>query len=492
MPKLTIRRGPDETEYTFTGTPLLARALAEAGFSLAQPCGGRGTCGNCAVLSLSGAVSPPNAAEIRAGKRLSCQARLTGNCVVELPPPQRWTDIETGMAEPAPGVPMAGRIGAAVDLGTTTIVARVYDLATGRALGQAAALNPQTAVAADVMGRISAALSGGLERLCALARDAVTGAVTEACAAAGVSGADALTVAGNTAMLYLFTGRSPRSLSTAPFAADCRFGFEEPAGGASAYLPPCAGAFLGADLTCAALAAGLCDAQETTLLMDIGTNGELMLWHGGRLYAASAAAGSAFEGGEISQGLGGVAGAIDKVWVENGRLGSRVIGSGEARGLCGSGLIDAVAALLRLGRINHTGAMDAPDALIADGVRLTAADVRALQLAKAAVAAGVETLLAAAGIPAARVARLILAGGFGSRLSVPNAAAIGLIPSALAGKARAVGNAALAGAAALLLDTRLREKAERIAKKVELVPLGGDAGFEKRFLAAMDFPWAAG
>ena len=194
----------------------------------------------------------------------------------------------------------------------------------------------------------------------ALAREGVTGAIADACAQAGVPGVDAAVVAGNTAMLTLLSGRDPRALATAPFITDCLFGLEQPLGGIPAYLPPCAAAFMGADLTCAALATGLCEQPETTLLMDIGTNGELMLWHAGRLYAASAAAGPAFEGGEISQGLGGVVGAIDRVWAENGTLGVRVIGGKRATGVCGSGLMDAVAALLTLGRIDPSGASDAP------------------------------------------------------------------------------------------------------------------------------------
>ncbi|MDD3212443.1 MAG: ASKHA domain-containing protein [Eubacteriales bacterium] len=486
MPKLRIRRDGAQAEIAFAGTPLLAETLAAEGFPPKLPCGGRGTCGKCAVRALTGDVSAPNAAETRAGARLACQARLLGDCEVTLPPEQVWTAIETNATEAALGSPMPGRWGAAVDLGTTTLVARVYDLQTGETLGEAATLNPQTAVAADVMGRISVALDGKLESLRDMAQTAVLGVVTEACAAANVPGADALTVAGNTTMLYLLTGRNPKTLAVSPFMPDCLFGMVEPIGGIPAYLPPCSGAFMGADLTCAALSAGF--DGETVLLMDIGTNGELMLWHGGRLFAASASAGPVFEGGEISRGLGGVVGAIDKVWVENGGLGSRVIGGGKAEGICGSGIIDAVAALLRLGRIDKTGMADAPRLPIRDGVAITAADVRAVQLAKAAIAAGVQTLLSAAGITPRDVKQLILAGGFGSHLSVPSAAAIGLIPAALAGKAKAVGNASLAGAAALLLDTRLRERAARIAGQVELVPLGGSAAFEERFLAAMDFP----
>lgn len=490
MPKLTIRRGDTVAEYTFQGTPTLSQVLAGAGFTMEQPCGGRGTCGKCAVLSLTGEVSAPNEPEVRVDARLSCQARLLGDCTAELPVARAWTVIETDAAGVAVlGKPMAGRYGAAVDLGTTTMVARVFDLRTGMLLGERAVVNPQTAVAADVMGRISAALSGRLTDLQTMVQSTIQTAVAGACADAGVAGVDALTVAGNTTMLYLFTGRSPESLAYAPFQADFLFGSLDALSGVPLYLPPCAGAFMGADLTCAALATGLCEGMETVLLADIGTNGELMLWHKGELYAASTAAGPAFEGGEISQGCGGVTGAIDKVWVENGKLGVHAIGGGVASGICGSGLLDAVAALLTLGRVDATGASDAASFPLAGSVRLTAGDVRAVQLAKAAIAAGMETLLAAAGAKPADVKRLLLAGGFGSHLSVASAVAIGLIPAALAGKAQAVGNASLAGASALLLDTRLRDKADWIAKAAKVVQLGGDAGFEARFMAAMDFPW---
>ena len=517
MPTLTILCGGERVQAAFQGTPLLSQALAAAGFGLAQPCGGRGTCGKCAVVALRGAVTPPSAAEARAGVRLSCQARLLGDAQVELPARPSWAAIETAThfsaaststnssatanttattataattAAPARGAPMAGRYGAAVDLGTTTVAAKVFDLQTGEPLGEHALVNPQTTVAADVMGRISAALSGEGERLRAQARDAVLQAVAGACANAGVPGADALCVAGNTVMLYLLTGRDPQALAVAPFAADERFGWAYDLAGVPAYLPPCAGAFMGADLTCAALATDLCGQAETALLCDIGTNGELMLWHRGALYAASAPAGPAFEGGEISQGCGGVLGAIDKVWPEGGGLGARVIGGGKAIGVCGSGLIDAVAALLTAGRIDATGAADAKAFPLRDGVSLTAGDVRAVQLAKAAIRAAMETLMDAAGAQVSAVKRVLLAGGFGSHIQVGSAAAIGLLPAPLAFKAVAVGNAALTGAAMLLLDTGMRERAEWIAQHAQVVGLGGDAGFERRFFGAMDFPTA--
>lgn len=490
MPKLTVHRGPESAILHFTGTPTLAQALAQGPFALPQPCGGRGVCGKCAVQALTGAVSPPVAAERRLGARLACQALLLGDCAVTLPPAQAWADAETDAAAPSLGTPMPGRYGAAVDLGTTTVAARVFNLQTGAPLAAHTLLNPQTAVAADVMGRITAALHGGLASLQRQAQEAVTAAIAGACAQAGIGAVQAVTLAGNTTMLYLLTGRTPLSLATAPFAADALFGKETALAGVPAYLPPCASAFIGADIICAALAAALEEAPDTVLLMDIGTNGELLLRHEGLLYAASTAAGPAFEGGEISQGCGGIQGAIDRVWLEGGALGAHVIGGGKAFGICGSGLLDAVAALLEAGRIDATGQTDVPVIPLRDGVALTAADVRAVQLAKAAIAAGVESLLAAAGISPAQVRRVLLAGGFGSRLRVQSAAAIGLIPAPLGPKARPIGNAALAGAAMLLLDTRLRTRVEALASAVRIVPLGGDAQFERRFLSAMRFPCA--
>ncbi|NLI21623.1 MAG: 2Fe-2S iron-sulfur cluster binding domain-containing protein [Clostridiales bacterium] len=215
MPRLTIRRENARSEHGFTGTPTLAQALSDAGFPSATPCGGRGVCGKCAVLSLLGAVSEPSPAETRHGARLMCQARLLGDCEVTLPAARAWTDIQSAEDTAVLVAPMPGRYGAAVDLGTTTVVARVYDLQTGLALGERALVNPQTAVAADVMGRISAALGGGLARLTAMAREAVAAAVAGACADAGVPGVDAMTVAGNTTMLYLLTGRRPDALARA-------------------------------------------------------------------------------------------------------------------------------------------------------------------------------------------------------------------------------------------------------------------------------------
>lgn len=492
MPVLTVRQGETSRRIFFEGTPVLGEMLAAHGLGLQQPCAGRGVCGKCAVEA-SGALETPLRAVLENGLRLACQTRLLGDCEVILPPSEGRAAIETesipvrhrGM----PLDPMPGRCGAAVDIGTTTLALRLFDLHTGRLLACEAALNPQTQTAADVIGRIGAALAGKGTCL----QEAVCGRIEEmlstACARAGISRGevDALVLAGNTTMLYLLTGRSPEPLSHAPFQADALFGCTLPLMGGRAYLPPCMDAFVGADITCAVLACGMCDREETALLMDVGTNGEVALWHEGRLYVASTAAGPAFEGVGIACGCGSVSGAVDRVRVQNGRLEAHTIDGAPPVGLCGSGLIDTVAALLALGRIDHSGAMEEERVTVAGEVFLGAGDVRNVQLAKGAICAGVCTLLRHAGVAPDRVETLYIAGGFGSHLNIASATAVGLIPPDLSARVQVLGNAALAGAEMLLLDQGQARRAEAIARDAQAVLLGGNPVFCEMFMECMLF-----
>ena len=381
MHKLTVTRGGARWEIAFEGVRRLADLLEEAGIAVSSPCGGRGACGKCRA-ALSGAVSEPNDAEQRAGSRLVCQAVITGDACADLPAEAAMEQIETGGAG-GPCTPDPGRsgLGAAVDIGTTTVALRLCDLADGRSLAEAACLNPQTAVAADVIGRIEAALAGEGERLQSLVTGAVRDLLARACAEAGRGAAEVqeLVVTGNTTMLYLLTGRSPEPLSHAPFAADCLFDTDESVLGLRAYLPPCMAAFVGADITCAVLASGMTRRAETALLCDIGTNGEIALWKDGVLRATSTAAGPAFEGAGISCGCGSVRGAIDRVWVEDDELCAHTIGGTPAVGVCGSGLIDAVAGGLSLELIDETGALDPGELTLRDDIALQPADIRAVQ-----------------------------------------------------------------------------------------------------------------
>ena len=343
-------------------------------------------------------------------------------------------------------------LGAAVDLGTTTVVVRVYDLSDGTLVRQASCLNPQRSVAADVMGRISAAQQGRLAEL----RDLIRAAIRDCLGGLEVTEA---VVVGNTTMLHLFAGADPSSFATAPFRATRLFGEWksqkcETTGLTSclAFLgfPRCAHAFFGADAVAAVRMSGMCDRGGCELLADIGTNGELALWRGDRqeLTVTSVAAGPAFE----------------------------------RPGLSGSEIISALADGLESGAIDATG-------LVTGTLRvgLTQEDVRAVQLAKAAVFAGIWTLLDKTGMKIADVARFSLAGGFGSGLDSVKAARIGLYPSELTPVVRVCGNLAIEGATAALFDPAFGKAADLLAEKAVHLELGGDADFADAFMSAMTF-----
>lgn len=438
-----------------------------------SPCGGKGTCGKCAVKRSDGAML------------LSCRTVLHGDLTVKLQA-ERNAHIETNTVSASP----MQKIGAAADIGTTTVALKLFS-PNGACIGEAACLNPQRAFASDVIGRIDASLHGKGELLQKQISDCIGTLLQDACKQANIpkDGVQNLVLTGNTAMLYLLTGRSPASIARAPFASSTLFGETVSLFGCDAYLPPCMNAFVGADITCAVLACGMTDKDAVSLLCDIGTNGELALWKNGVLYVTSAAAGPAFEGAEISSGCGGVSGAVDRVYTANGRVFARTIDEKAAIGICGSGLIDAVAAFLETQQIDETGALeDETLTLTANGgtVTLTQGDVRAVQLAKAAVAAGIEILLSRSGTRAEEVETLYLAGGFGNRLSVESAVKIGLLPRAFLYKAVPIGNAALSGAVMLLSGENIR-KAERIASLSRHVELGGSADFNEMFVEKMMF-----
>jgi uncharacterized 2Fe-2S/4Fe-4S cluster protein (DUF4445 family) len=245
-------------------------------------------------------------------------------------------------------------------------------------------------------------------------------------------------------------------------------------------------AFVGADITAAVLSSGMCEQEEISLLCDIGTNGELALWKDGMLYVTSTAAGPAFEGAGISCGCGSVTGAVDQVWVEEEEIRIHTIQNGTPVGICGSGLLDAIATCLELEIIDETGAMD-ECIFLSKNVALLPKDVRAVQLAKAAIAAGIETVCAEAGICVDAVQTLYIAGGFGSHLNIASAVKIGLIPQVLRKQVKVLGNAALAGAAKILLDQNLKEKAREIAGKAKHVNLGGSKVFNELYIEKMLF-----
>ena len=349
---------------------------------------------------------------------------------------------ESGVAELPRLVPRDG-LGAAVDIGSTTIVVRVYDLATGELVHRASTFNPQRKIAADVMGRISAAMEGRLDEL----RDLVRGAVRDCLGGFHVREAVAV---GNTTMLHLFAGASPASYATAPFKAERLFGEKMEVDGAEVRLPRCAHGFFGADAVAAVRMSGMCGRGGCELLADIGTNGEIALWRDDRheLTIASVAAGPAFE----------------------------------RPGITGSQIIAALADALDGGVVDETGRVNGS---LSDG--LTQDDVRAVQLAKAAVKAGLDTLLAKAGVEYGDVTRFSLAGGFGSGLDVAKAARIGLFAGELQPVATMCGNLAIEGATAALFDPSFGDETDKIAYDARHVELGGDPEFSDAFIEAIGF-----
>jgi uncharacterized 2Fe-2S/4Fe-4S cluster protein (DUF4445 family) len=419
----------------------------------------------------------------------------------------------------------------ATDVGTTTLVSVLLDLHTGQELAVASRLNPQTRFGDDVLSRILyAERDGGLQSL----HQAVVGAIDEMvgqlCDEAKVSRQRIyeLSFSGNTAMQHLLCRVDPSPLGKVPFVATAGRGLWLSAAElgldvhprAMAYILPVIGGFVGGDTVSGILATGLSDLAGPTLFVDIGTNGEIVLWANGKLTAASTAAGPAFEGARISRGMRGSVGAIEKV-VFDGHLHLNVIGNVAPVGLCGSALIDIAAELLRHGLLTPEGRLQAPDQLpstvpgelaaqiVADNGRvafllapaaetgdgkpiaLTQRDLRELQLASGAIRAGTTILLEHAGLRAADLDAVLMGGGFGNFIRRSNAQRIGLLPPEIEHRRiRYRGNTSLAGARLVTLSQQARQMAEELAERTQHVDLSAHPGFSTMFADAMIFPSA--
>ena len=484
MGTLTVFTTTGKQNISFEGSPTVQQVLERAGISMAHPCGGAGTCGKCAV-NVIGSVSLPDEAERSAGCRLSCRTRLYGDAIVTLKEQTNSSLIAEGFEENIkPTENPDNKFGAAVDIGTTTIALSLYDLATGKCLASKTALNPQSVISADVMGRIDAAVNG---RLTGMQDMLISGIRTLAEDTGYLNRIDTWCLTGNTTMLYLLCGKNPQSFATAPYMADHFFGEEISFLGKPAYLPNCMHAFVGADITCALLASGMCNSTGTALLCDIGTNGEIALWKNGTLYVTSTAAGPVFEGAGISCGCQSVAGAIEKVTLQNSSFSVTTIGNTTPIGLCGSGVIDTIACLLENGTVDETGAMEPEEIFICEGISINRQDIRNVQLAKAAIAAGIRTLLEVTKTSEEEISVFYLAGGFGKHLNLDSAIRIGLFPASLRNKVRILGNAALKGVAFMLTDESLKETAQTIAGKADYLSLPDNPAFSKNYIGELSF-----
>ncbi len=507
----------------------MSEALRGAGRVFAMPCGGQGTCGKCAVW-VSGPASPMDEAEQTLLNRLppfpspapgyflrlACACHAEGNCTVLLPEASaNMVILAQGDGDlPRYDGPAHDALGFAVDVGTTTIAVALYDLREGKRLAVRTAVNEQSAYGADVLSRIAYGDVHGTDelhrtivrQLNALMEEALKNGFAQA---ARVSRA---AITGNTTMLHLLAGYNPHGIGIAPFTPESLFGEEFPARtlfpmlseSVPLYLPSCVSAYIGADLVCGMMALGMDWTRGSCLLIDVGTNGEMALAHKGEILCCATAAGPAFEGARIAMGMGAASGAICSVNPAKEGLSTATIGNAPAQGICGTGLIGAIGTLRKLGIIDESGTLLAQGhpweslMLVHEGtpairlgdtsVILTARDIREVQLAKAAIAAGIETLLAEAGLAPQAVDEVFLAGGFGSAIDPKEAADIGLIPPALAPKAKAAGNAALSGAAMMLMSKERREAGAKIAARARELPLATDPRFMDGFMEHMMFP----
>ena len=515
------------------GESILAAYRRQGGL-VSAVCGGKGSCGKCRIKLISGTLAVTSADKtafedsmLREGYRLSCLAYPKTDCVVEL-----CFQDETGfhavdqflLGKGSGNAPVglkhqagtacsdasdagANRYGIAIDIGTTTIAAQLADLDSGEILASCSTVNRQRAYGADVISRIEAASGGKGGELQNLVRTDI-----ESLAAALLEQADVdaaavrqAVIGGNTTMGHLLMGYPCDTLGAYPFTpvniGVVRDSWQNVAGFGTleceVILLPGISAFVGGDIVSGLYACGFMESDQVNLLVDLGTNGEMAIGCRDRILVTSTAAGPAFEGGNISCGVGSIPGAIchvhmkSKYQVELGTIGDR-----PPVGICGTGVIEITAELLKNGLIDETGLLDEeyfeegfPLAVTPEGghIVFTQKDVREIQLAKSAVRAGVETLIRRYGVSYDDIAHVYLAGGFGFKLDREAAVAAGLFPEELKEKITAAGNSSLAGAVRVLTEEHWEDTLEQLVGAADEIALSNDADFNDLYMTHMMF-----
>ena len=472
------------TLYALPGENLLA-LLRRNGLAPNAPCGGQGTCGKCSVL-IDGESVP------------SCQISVQSPMEITIP----HIDCLEILAPEKTAPTATGPLAAAVDIGTTSVVCTLVD-DTGEILAVKAVPNPQGPFGADVVSRIRAALSGEMEHMTRLIRNCVNGLLSDCCEEAGIPPEKVRTVCivGNPAMQQLFLQICPRNLVEIPFSPvltrsyTCLCGDVLPSCPQAQLLTvPDISGYVGADTVGCILAESLHLKNEPTLLVDIGTNGEMVLCAGGRMISCATAAGPALEGANITCGMTASPGAIDHVWLTNVKIQVSTIGNMPPIGICGSGLIDYVAVLLEMGMINERGRLLSSTEQggqrvvhLTDSVFLTQEDIRQVQLAKGSIRAGIELMARTMGIEVTDISQCLLAGAFGTYLNPESSCRIGLLPPELASRIRSVGNGALTGARQIAVTPELLLTADQIVQDTQYLELASLPEFPKTFAKAMRF-----
>ncbi len=515
-----LRNGAEQTISGEIGESLLTALLTNDVY-ISAACGGRGRCGKCGVRMYTGVTDPGeadrrvfDADQLERGMRLACDCYPTGDCRIEIAGSDEAdfevvTDFE-GTAGAGERSAEDGRYDIAIDIGTTTLAASLVDTSAGETRHTVTSVNHQRAYGADVISRIQAANDGKLAELSASIRKDLAEDMKRLLGETGVgfSQIDRIVIAGNTTMGHLLMGFPCETLGVYPFdPVDISmiqtdfatlFGeaFGEEAPSVPVTLIPGISTYVGADIVADMLACGFDGTDEINVLIDLGTNGEMAIGNRDRIFVTSTAAGPAFEGGNISCGMGSVQGAVCGVEIDGTDVTCETIGGRDPLGLCGTGVIETTYELLKEELIDETGMLDEDYfddgfvlAVTEDGreISFSQKDVREIQLAKSAVRAGLETLLLRYGVTYDDVRHVFLAGGFGYRMNLEKAAGIGLIPEELLDRTIAVGNSALGGCVEFLTNETAAGRINHIISVSEEIPLASDKDFNNFYTDYMFF-----
>ncbi len=495
-----------EHHYTVRLEPLGKQIRVQAGTPLKDilfpygvefPCGGKGLCGGCRVKVLQGSVSLDEEHKRALEKlglkdpwRLACRSRVTGDVTLEIGQFDTFilADSSPFHFHPRPGY------GIAFDLGTTTLVAQLVSLESGEVVAVETEVNPQARYGGDVISRIEyAVLQQGADELTRLIREKFAAMTGRLLRKTGGTPPEKILIAGNTVMHHLFCGRDLAPMASYPFETPhgdaCRFTAEElglPADHTEILFLPVLGSFVGGDILAGIVATGLDESEDPVILVDLGTNGEIVVGNRDRILCASTAAGPAFEGTNIHMGMRATTGAISSVTVEGGEIKTHVIGNEKARGICGSGLIDAIAVFLDTGQIDAGGRItgDRERLPLTQEVFLTQKDVRELQLAKSAIASGLHILMDRLGYGPQDISNVYVSGAFGTFINLTNTARIGLLDFPEE-KIIKMGNTALLGTKMLLFEDG--ERVDRILRKTAHLSLESNPRFQDIFADNMMF-----
>nr|WP_312576187.1 ASKHA domain-containing protein [Sedimentibacter sp.] len=503
---------------------LLSELLQQNNIDFKLPCGGNHTCGKCKI-KVSGLLSSMSEEEkkflsqneIENGYRLACFTKTSTDIIVETENIKFNQILEKSFMDDfiLDPIILNSEYGLAVDIGTTTIVACLFKGNNKNCIAVKSELNMQKIYGADVISRINFSISNDSSQVSQTVINQINSLIKHLTDQIGIlsDSVKHVVVTGNTTMLHFFTNLDPENIAFYPFTPKSLFGMyiDNTMGlnipeDCKIYIPPCVSAYVGADLLCGILSCDIINKDEISFIVDIGTNGEMALFKNGQISCCSTSAGPAFEGSNLNCGISAVEGAICKVYhdIHSDTIAYETINNACAIGICGSGIIDALAVLLELNIMDKTGRLLKEGHLFTKNIIINQSneicfqfdnteiyisqkDIRQIQLAKGAISAGIETLLSENNIKSSEIKTFYICGGFGTYLDIVSAEKIGLIPKNIINKVKVVGNSAIAGASRILLNKSSIDELAIITKKCNYIELSSNEAFINTYIAKMNF-----